>query len=188
MDFFIYLKKHLVVLWCKNCLCNIQFQFAHSPTHSLPHPQTNTPTHPVSHSLPTHPLIHSSTHPPTHHPLIHSSTHPVIHSFTYLSCIMFSVYNVFRSHSVVWSVMKVKLNSGVNTVQTSSADVIHSLRECHSKGVTCVWASEGFVELPVVVFQCERTQTFVMSYLGAFNINWWLFLACTAYTSPVSRA
>ena len=161
---------------------------AHSPTHSLTHPQTNTAVHPPTHSLPTHPLTHSqTTHPPTHHQLIHSSTHPVIHSFTHLSGIMFSVYNVFWSHSVVWSIMKVKLNSGVNTVQTSSADIIHSLRECHSKGVACVWASEGFVELPVVVFQCERTQIFVMSYLGAFNVNWWLFLSCTTYTSPVSR-
>ena len=90
----------------------------------------------------------------------------------HLSGIMFSVYNVFRSHSVVWSIMKVKLNSGVNTVQTSSADIVHSCRERHSKGVACVGPSKGFVEFPVVVFQCELVQAFVKSYLGTFNVNW----------------
>ena len=105
----------------------------------------------------------------------------------HLSGVMFSIYNVFRSHSVVWSIMKVKLNSGVNIVQTSSADIVHSSRERHSKGMAIVWASKGFFELPVVVFQCERTQTFVMGCLGACNVNWWLSLSCTAYTSPVSR-
>ena len=65
-----------------------------------------------------------------------------------------------------------KLNSGVNTVQTASADIVYSCRERQSKGVACVGASEGFVEFPVVVFQCELAQAFVKSYLGAFNVNW----------------
>ena len=70
---------------------------------------------------------------------------------------MFSIHNVLRSHRVVWSIVKVKLNSGVNIVQTSSTNIVDSCREWHSQGVAIVWASEGFVEFPVVVFQCERT-------------------------------
>ena len=38
------------------------------------------------------------------------------HSCTHLSGIMFSIHNVFWSHRVVWSKVKVKLNSSVNIV------------------------------------------------------------------------
>ena len=70
---------------------------------------------------------------------------------------MFSIHNVLRSHRVVWSIVKVKLNSGVNIVQTSSTNIVDSCREWDSQGVAIVWAGKGFVEFPVVVFQCERT-------------------------------
>ena len=48
---------------------------------------------------------------------------------TNLSGIMFSIHNVLRSHRVVWSIVKVKLNSGVNIVQTSSTNIVDSCRE-----------------------------------------------------------
>ena len=78
-----YIKRNssLTVLWCKNCLCNIQFQFAHSLTRSPTNKHSHPPTQPLTTHPPTHSLInHSPTNPPLTHSLIHPPSHSLIHS------------------------------------------------------------------------------------------------------------
>ena len=84
MDFSDIFKETPRCTWCKNCLCNIQFQFARSLTHSLTHSfihsltykQTQPSTHPPTHSL----TNHSPTNPPPTHSFIYPPSHSLIHS------------------------------------------------------------------------------------------------------------